>query len=120
MRIAISSKGTELASFVDPRFGRASYFLVYDTDDESFEVIENNQNMNAVQGAGIQAAENIVGKRVDMVVAGNFGPKAFRALNAAGIKAALFSEGTVSEAIEQARNNRLKICDDANVEGHWA
>ncbi|RKX26698.1 MAG: dinitrogenase iron-molybdenum cofactor biosynthesis protein [Candidatus Zixiibacteriota bacterium] len=119
MRIAVSSQGTDLTSKVDPRFGRASYFLVFDTSDESFEVVENSQNVNAAQGAGIQAAETVANKKVDIVVAGNFGPKAFRAFEAAGIKTALWADGTVSEAIELVRNNKLKILDKANVGGHW-
>ena len=119
MRIAVSSQGTELTSKVDPRFGRAQCFLVFDTSDKSLEVVENDQNVSAAQGAGIQAAENVAKKNVDMVVSGNFGPKAFRALDAAGVKTALWAEGTVSEAIELARNDKLTICDKANVEGHW-
>ena len=119
MRIAVSSQGKELTSKVDPRFGRASYFLVFDTSDKSLEVVENSQNVNAAQGAGIQAAENVTGKNVDIVVSGNYGPNAFRALRAAGVKAALWADGTVLQAIELARNNELKISDEANVEGHW-
>ncbi|MCP4566876.1 MAG: dinitrogenase iron-molybdenum cofactor biosynthesis protein [FCB group bacterium] len=119
MRIAVSSQGTEATSKVDPRFGRASYFLVYDTDADNFEVVANNQNVNTAQGAGIQAAENVAAKNVDIVVAGNFGPKAFRALEAADIRVAMFAEGTVAEAVELARKNQLNICDKANVEGHW-
>lgn len=119
MRIAVTSQGTDLASKVDPRFGRASYFLFFDTTDDSLEVVENSQNVHAAQGAGIQAAETVASKNVDLVIAGNFGPKAFQALNAAGAKVALWADGTVSEAIELARNDKLEICDKANVEGHW-
>jgi predicted Fe-Mo cluster-binding NifX family protein len=119
MRIAVSSKGMEKSSNVDPRFGRASYFLIFDTEDESLEVLSNNQNVKTAQGAGVQAAEFVAAMNVDIVVAGNFGPKAFRALEAAGISIALWADGTVSEAIELARENKLKICDKANVEGHW-
>ncbi len=119
MRIAVSSQGTDLTSKVDPRFGRAPYFLVFDTGDESFEVVNNEQNVNAAGGAGIQAAENVARKKVDMIVSGNFGPNAFRALEAAGIKVAQWVDGTVSEAIELARNDKLKTSDKANVEGHW-
>ena len=119
MRIAVTSVGTDLTSKVDPRFGRASRFLIFDTDSETIEILANDQNVNVAQGAGIQAAENVARKQVDIVVSGNFGPKAFRALEAAGIKAALWSEGTVAEAIELARTNKLEICDKANVEGHW-
>jgi predicted Fe-Mo cluster-binding NifX family protein len=119
MKIAVSSQGTDLTSPVDPRFGRAQYFLVFDTSDESFEVINNDQNVNAAQGAGIQAAENVARSNPDIVVAGNFGPKAFRALKAAGIKVALWADGSVAEAIELVRQNKLEIADQANVAGHW-
>ena len=119
MRIAVSSQGTELSSNVDPRFGRAPYFIIFDTGDNSFEVVSNEQNLNATQGAGIQAAQHVVKKNVDMIVAGNLGPKAFGILSAAGIKAALWAEGTVAQAIELAGNNKLKVCDSASVEGHW-
>jgi len=119
MRIAVSSQGTDLTSSVDPRFARAPYFLIFDTSDESLEVVNNGQNVNTAQGAGIQAAESIATKNVDIVVTGNFGPRAFQALNAAGIKMALLTSGTVSEAIELARNNKLELSNEANVEGHW-
>ena len=119
MKIAIASQGEEVTSAVDPRFGRATCFLVFDTSDESLKVVQNSQNVNAMQGAGVQAAENVAKENVDIVVSGNFGPKAFRLLEAAGIKAALLTEGTVAEAIELARNDKLKMCDKANVEGHW-
>ena len=119
MRIAVAAAGTDLASPVDPRFGRASCFVVFDTADESTEVVDNSPNVNAAQGAGIQAAENIAQRKVDVVVAGSFGPKAFQALEAAGVKVARWTHGTVSEAIEMARNYKLDICSEANVEGHW-
>ena len=119
MRIAISSKGKTLESPVDQQFGRAQFFIIFETDDGRFEVIDNVQNINAAQGAGVQAAEMVAKKKPDIVIAGNFGPKAFRGLSAAGIKTALWADGTVSEAIELARNNKLNLIDKANVEGHW-
>ncbi len=119
MRIAVSAQGTDLTSPVDVRFGRARCFLIFDTNDESVTVVDNEQNINAAQGAGIQAAEHVTRQNVDIVIAGNFGPKAFRALGAAGVKAAQWANGTVAEAIELARNDKLKLSDQASVEGHW-
>ncbi|MBW2000092.1 MAG: NifB/NifX family molybdenum-iron cluster-binding protein, partial [Deltaproteobacteria bacterium] len=52
MRVAVSSQGEDLNAEVDPRFGRASKFLVVDTKDMSFEVVENSQSLNLPQGAG--------------------------------------------------------------------
>lgn len=118
MRIAVTSQGTDLTSKIDPRFARAPYLLIFDTADDSLEVVDNSKNVNAAHGAGIQAVENIVNKKVDIVVAGNFGPKAFQALEAADIKAALLAEGSVSEAIELAQNSKLEISDKPSVKGH--
>jgi len=119
MRVAISSEGNDLTSRVDPRFGRAKYFIIYDTETRSFEAVSNEQNFQAAQGAGIQAAQNVARQNVEMVVSGNLGPKAFMTLSAAGIKAALWADGTVSEAIALLESGQLKPTDGANVQGHW-
>jgi len=120
MKIIVTSRGNDLSSKVDPRFGRASYFILYETSDNSFEVIDNNQNVQAAHGAGVQAAQVVVSKKPDMVVSGNFGPQAFEVLTAAGIKAATWAEGTVAEAVELAQNDQLTITNSATARGHRA
>lgn len=119
MRIAISSEGADLTSRVDPRFGRAKYFIIYDTETKEMEVVGNEQNFQAAQGAGIQSAQNVARQNVQMVISGNLGPKAYMTLSAAGIKAALWANGTVSQAIALAESGELKPTDGANVQGHW-
>ncbi len=59
MKIAVTSKGTELDSQVDPRFGRAEYIIIVESESFDFEVIDNKENANAMRGAGIQAASMI-------------------------------------------------------------
>jgi len=86
MKIAVTSTGKELTSEMDPRFGRAAYFLIVDPETMEFETVENSQNINLPQGAGIQAGQTIADKKVDTLVTGNCGPKAFRILQAANIK----------------------------------
>ena len=119
MLIAVSSKGLDLNSPVDERFGRANYFIIYNTDSKSFETLNNETNAKASQGVGVKTVELLSGKNIDLVISGNFGPQAFRALNTAGIKAALWSKGKVSEAVELACNDKLEYCTKANVDGHW-
>ena len=119
MKIVISAQGKELESPVDPRFGRASYFIFYDTDSSDFEIVDNQQNVMANQGAGVQAAQNVAKLNPDLVISGNYGPKAFQILAAAGIKTALWSDGKVSKAIELALDDQLDIATNANVSGHW-
>ena len=75
MRIAISSTGRQLDSNLDPRFGRAPYFIILDTETMNFEVVENTQNLNLPQGAGIQAGMTIADHHVDALITGHYGPK---------------------------------------------
>ncbi len=105
---------------LDSRFGRAAKFLVYDLDGETFEVLDNSQNLNAPQGAGIQAAETVARSGAKGVVTGNCGPKAFRVLSASGIKVYNATAGSVAEALEAFKAGRLEPAGSANVNGHWA
>ncbi|MCD6587731.1 MAG: NifB/NifX family molybdenum-iron cluster-binding protein [Candidatus Fermentibacteraceae bacterium] len=119
MKIAVPSPGRTLESSIDGRFGRAAGFIVYNTEDGSFTLADNGQNMNAGQGAGVQAAQNIAATGADVVIAPSFGPKAFQVLKAAGVKMVFSIVGTVKENIESFIAGKLKETDNANVEGHW-
>lgn len=119
MKIAVSASGTQLDSRVDPRFGRAPYFLLVDSDTMEFEVLANQQNYQAAQGAGIQAAALVASHRPAAVITGNCGPKAFNTLQAAGIAVLLGVSGSVREAVEQFRRGQLKPSPNANVASHW-
>jgi len=119
MKIAVTSTGTELTSEMDPRFGRAAYFLIVDPDTLDFEPVENSQNINLPQGAGIQAGKTVSDKNVDAVITGNCGPKAFRTLQAAGIKVVTDVNGRVIDAVLKFKNGELEEASEANVERHW-
>ena len=60
MRIAVTAERTDSISPVDTRFERAKYFVIYDTESNMYSTIDNEQNLNAAQRAGTQAAQNIV------------------------------------------------------------
>ena len=83
MKIAFTTGAESMAGPLDPRFGRAPRFLIYDDEKESLEVVDNKQNLNAAQGAGIQSAMQLAKQKVDCVVTGHCGPKAFQVLDAA-------------------------------------
>jgi len=108
-----------MAAEVDPRFGRAKCFILVDTETGEFSVHDNAQNLNAAQGAGIQAAQNVAALDVEAIITGNVGPKAFATLNAGGVKIYVGATGTVSQAVEQFKAGQLKCVDQANVDGHW-
>lgn len=119
MKIMVSAKGRASDAPVDPRFGRAELFLVFDSETRSYSVVDNDAARGAMQGAGIQAAELAARLGADVVVTGHCGPNAFRALRAAGIRVASGAAGTVAEAVEAFLAGRLETSESPDVQGHW-
>jgi len=120
MKIAFTASGKTLDASLDSRFGRAPLFIVYDLDRGDFEVIDNQQNLNAAQGAGVQAAQTVARAGADCLVTGHCGPKAFRVLAAAGIKVYTTTEPTVAAALKAYQSGALTLAPAADVDGHWA
>ena len=119
MKIAVTSTGKTLDDSVDPRFGRAAYILVVDSETFSFEIIDNQSNVNAFKGAGIQAATSISEKDAEVLLTGFCGPNAFTTLKAAGIKIANNVSGRVGEAVKDFLSGKYPFAEEANTEGHW-
>ncbi len=118
MKIAISATGKDLDSNVDPRFGRCAYFIIVDPDTMEYEAFENQSAMLG-GGAGIQAAQFIASKGAEVVITGNCGPNAVRTLEAAGIKIITGYNGTVRQAIEDFKMERLKPTSGPTVQEHF-
>jgi len=119
MKIAVTAKGTHLFDEVDPRFGRAPYILIVDTDSMDYEVLDNSANVNAFKGAGIQAATMVADKGAEVLLIGYCGPNAFRTLQAAEMKVVSDVTGTVEQVVKTFLDGKLVFSENANVEGHW-
>ena len=119
MKLVITTTGQTLDAPMDRRFGRAEGFLVYDLETEVYTVIDNHQNFQAAQGAGIQAAQHVVNCGARAVITGHCGPKAFRVLSAAKVAIYNCEAATVADAIDQYKSGHLKPAQSADVEGHW-
>lgn len=119
MKIAITAQEGTPEAEVDSRFGRAPVFMLHDTETGDWTTLPNNQNLNAAQGAGIQAGQNVIDAGADVVITGHCGPKAFRILQAGGVAIALGAKGTVTEALKDYKNGKLSLAQSPDVEGHW-
>jgi predicted Fe-Mo cluster-binding NifX family protein len=119
MRIGVSAADPDLDAPVDPRFGRAPYFIVVDADSMDWKPVENKQSLDLPQGAGIQAAQNLLEHGPQVVLTGNCGPKAFRVLAAADVKVCVGVKGSVREAVRAYVDGRYSPTEGPNVEGHW-
>lgn len=119
MKLALPVMSDNLQDQMNRTFGRAQKFMIYDTDTDKFEMVDNIQNLNAAQGAGIQSARNVAQSGAKALICENCGPKAFQVLSAAGIEVYIAGAGKVSDLIEKFIKGELKASNSANVEGHW-
>ena len=119
MKIALTTTGEALGAPLESRFGRTPRFLIYDMEQDSIEVIDNSVNGQAAQGAGIQAAQHVVDRNVEVVLTGHCGPNAFKTLAAAGVQVVVGVSGTVKEAVEQYKSGAIKPTTSPDVDGHW-
>lgn len=117
MKIAITSMGTKLEDKIDPRFGRCHYFILFDTETNKFEAIENT-GAQGMGGVGIQSGQIMADKGVETVLTGSCGPNAFQTLQAAGIKVITRVSGTVQEAIDKFKSGELKAISQADTSAH--
>jgi len=74
MKVAITSKGNNLNSKLDERFGRCSYFVIYDTETKGMEFLPN-PNKDVHGGAGPASVEIVASRNVQKIISGEFGIK---------------------------------------------
>lgn len=110
MKIAITAHGKDKQAVVDSRFGRADYFVLYDTEKRTWEAVSNTQNVEAAHGAGIQAGQTVAKAGAKILITGSVGPKAFKVLAAEGIEMYeyLGEKGTVEEALKAMQAGECK------------
>ena len=74
MKVAITSTGNNLESKLDQRFGRCSYFVIYDMETKGIEFIPN-PNKDAQEGAGPASVQIVASRNVQKIISGEFGIK---------------------------------------------
>jgi predicted Fe-Mo cluster-binding NifX family protein len=99
MKVAITSSEGSLDAEVDPRFGRARFFLIVDSDSGTVEAFDNSGSDELSHGAGIAAVEVLVRREVAILVTGQVGPKAEQGLRAAGIEVRRGAAGRCRDAL---------------------
>lgn len=118
MKICVTAVSKGLDAPVDSRFGRCKYFILLDSETMDYEIMENT-SVAAASGAGIQAAQAIVKKDVEVVITGNMGPNAFQAISSAGVKVVTGAYGRVRDVVEKYKKGELKEISSPNVRGHF-
>jgi predicted Fe-Mo cluster-binding NifX family protein len=112
MKIVITATSNTIDQPFNPRFGRADYFILIDSETRDWEALPNPA-ADARGGAGPQAVQFIANKGAEAVISGRYGPSAFTALEAAGVQAYIAKEGTVTEVLDQFLAGELESTNTA-------
>lgn len=117
MKIAVSSKGNEVGSLLDARFGRCDYYAIYDTEEGKWGFLQNPGALEG-SGAGVKAAQFLIEKGIDVLLTGNLGPNATNILGSAGVKAYALPEVSLEEALKMYQQEEGRPITEATVDSH--
>lgn len=108
MKIAIPVDDKNTKSKVCVSFGRAPYFMFYDTENNHSKFI-NNRAANSQGGAGIKAAQIIVDNNADALITPRCGENAAEVLKAAYITIYKSEDKSIEENLNDLKEQKLKL-----------
>ncbi len=117
MKILVTAQNADSGQPLDVRFGRCPIFIIYDTEQKTFEAV-NNPGSESGGGAGIAAAQKAAELKVDAVITGQVGPNAFEVLNAANIKVYTGQSGIVRDILENWQTIQIEPQSAPTVQSH--
>lgn len=111
MRIAIPVDEKKLESSVCPSFGRAPYFLFYNTVTKE-EYFLDNSAVASQGGAGVRAAQVIADQGVQALLTPRCGQNAQDVLNKAEVFIYKTTPGNARENIEAFLDEKLAVLNE--------
>ena len=109
MKIAISSMDKNIESNIAEVFGRCSYFIIVEIENQKIEKTEviENKGIDQTSGAGISAAKLMAEKDVNTVITKNIGPRATDVLKQFNITV-YSGDGIIKEVLQEFIDGKLK------------
>ncbi|NLX14172.1 MAG: dinitrogenase iron-molybdenum cofactor biosynthesis protein [Phycisphaerales bacterium] len=99
MKVAITAHGPNLTDEIDPRFDRAKFLVVVDTETEQCTAYGNIRCLGSPQDTVKMAAQRIRQLGIDTVLTGKVGDEVLAALHAENIRVRTVSSGQIKEAL---------------------
>lgn len=117
MKIAIPMDKQNKETKISKSFGRAPYYLFYDTETKASDFVQNTAAKSA-GGAGIRAAQIIVDNKADVVLTPRCGKNAADVLLAANIKIYKSKDASAQDNIDAFIADNLSLLDDIHAGFH--
>ena len=117
MKIAMPLNEKSDKSDICPYFGRATYYLIYDNDNKTYEIIYNEAT-NSAGGEGIKAAQFLVDKNINVLIAPRCGENAAKVLYDADIILYKNIDGSWEDNIQAFVKGELESLKDIHPGFH--
>jgi len=109
MFILLGSDGNKLESMIAKRFGHANFYILFDTETNNFQAVENCNRHNH------DDLQIFLNKGIEAFIVGNIGPYSFEIINLPGIGIYLARTMQVQEAIEKFLKGELRQLSEPTV-----
>ncbi len=117
MKIIIPVEGKNTDAPVCPSFGRTPFFMLFDTETQKSDFIDNAA-ANSQGGAGIKAAQTLVDSGAKILITYRCGQNAADVLNAGGIQIYKAEPGSANDNIQKYKEEKLAILTDIHPGFH--
>ncbi|RQD69084.1 MAG: dinitrogenase iron-molybdenum cofactor biosynthesis protein [Tindallia sp. MSAO_Bac2] len=117
MKIAVPSEHQTLNEEVCPSFGRAPFYVIYDTENKTTDYLQNTA-AGSQGGAGVQAAQLIVDQQVEAIITPRCGKNAAAVVQEAGIKLYRSISGSIESNLKAFEEQRLSLLDEIHAGFH--
>jgi predicted Fe-Mo cluster-binding NifX family protein len=117
MKVAVPVESKSLDISIFPSFGRTAFFVLYDTQTDCHEFLDNSAAASQ-GGAGIKAAQMLVDHGTQAIITHRCGNNAAQVLNAAKIKMYQAQNGSVAENIDMLKKGTLPLLSEIHPGFH--
>lgn len=117
MKIAIPMDEKSLETTVCASFGRAPYFLIYNTETGESLFLDNSAAASQ-GGAGIKASQTLVDNSVNAVLTPRCGQNAEEVLSKAEVRIFKTISGTAQQNIDAFKADKLSVLNDIHPGFH--
>lgn len=117
MKVAIPVDDKNIKGNVCVSFGRAPFFMFYDTEKQNSNFV-NNSAANSRGGAGIKAAQIIVDNNADILITPRCGENAAEVLKAAYITIYKSNDISIEENLKNLKEEKLSLLTDIHSGFH--
>jgi predicted Fe-Mo cluster-binding NifX family protein len=117
MKVAVPVDDKSMESRVCVSFGRAPYFLIFDTEAQEGEFIDNSAAASQ-GGAGIKAAQMVVDQCAGALLVPRCGQNAAEVLEAAGVKLYRTINQSIQDNVAAFCEGKLSALEDIHPGFH--